>query len=314
MNTAILVTKKRSSAKTFKRYLPLSLMALPAVIFFLINNYMPIFGLFIAFKDVNYVDGIFKSPWAGIKNFKYLFSSPDSFLITRNTIVYNLVFIFFGLILAVSVAILLNEIRGAIMPKVYQTAFIIPYLVSYTVVGYVLYAFLSPDYGLANSFITNILGGEAVNWYNEASKWPPILVFVHLWKGCGYSSVLYLAAIVGIDSSFYEAAIIDGAGRWQKIRYITLPMILPVIITLTLLAVGRIFYADFGLFYQTTLNSGMLQSTTSVIDTYVYRALIQTGDIGMSAAAGFYQSIVGFVLVMITNLTVRKISSEDALF
>ena len=289
-------------------------MAVPAVLYLLLNNYLPLLGLSIAFKKVNYVDGIWKSPWCGWDNFRFLFLTPDAYTITRNTICYNLVFILMGIPSAVFIAILLNELRGRFLPRLYQSSLIIPYLISFTVVGYIVYAFLSPDYGIANLFLEKVLGREAVNWYAEAAKWPPVLVFVNLWKNCGYSSVMYLAAIMGIDATYYEAAMLDGASRWQKIRYITLPSIQPVIIMLLLLNIGRIFYADFGLFYQTTMNSGLLHSTTNVIDTYVYRALLTTGDIGMSAAAGCYQSVIGFVLVLGANLLTRKYSSENALF
>lgn len=305
---------RRKGFAVFKRYWALTAMALPAVLYLLINNYLPLLGLSVAFKKVNFADGIWKSPWCGFENFRFLFSTPDAYVITRNTICYNLVFIVLGLVVSLFIAIVLNELTGKFFTRFYQSALIIPYLISYTVVGYIVYAFLSPDYGVLNQLLENGLGMEPISWYNEASKWPPILVFVHIWKSCGYSSVMYLAAIVGIDSSYYEAAMLDGASRWQKVRYITLPSITPVIIMLLLLNIGRIFYADFGLFYQATLNSGMLYPTTNVIDTYVYRALIQTGDIGMSAAAGFYQSIVGFVLVLGANLLTRKFSSENALF
>ncbi len=308
------IMKKKWSLKTFRRYYALSLMAVPAVLYLLLNNYLPLLGLSIAFKKVNYVDGIWKSPWCGWDNFRFLFLTPDAYTITRNTICYNLVFILLGIPSAVFIAILLNELRGRFLPRLYQSSLIIPYLISFTVVGYIVYAFLSPDYGIANLFLEKVLGREAVNWYAEAAKWPPILVFVNLWKNCGYSSVMYLAAIMGIDATYYEAAMLDGASRWQKIRYITLPSIQPVIIMLLLLNIGRIFYADFGLFYQTTMNSGLLHSTTNVIDTYVYRALLTTGDIGMSAAAGCYQSVIGFVLVLGANLLTRKYSSENALF
>jgi putative aldouronate transport system permease protein len=300
--------------KLSNKYKVLTFMALPAIIYFFINNYLPIFGLFIAFKRIDFRLGIWKSPWAGLQNFKFLFSSSDAFLITRNTVGFNLIFIILGTLLAITVAILLNELGGSLKSKFYQTSFIVPFMVSYTVVGYVVYAFLSPDYGIANQIMTHWFGQQAVDWYLEASKWPVLLVIINLWKVTGYSTILYLAAIVGIDGSYYEAAVVDGAGQMSKIRYITLPMLVPISITLVLLAIGRIFYADFGLFYQATLASKALLSVTNVIDVYVYNMLITTGDMGMSSAAGFYQSIVGFILVLLSNLLVRKISSENALF
>lgn len=297
----------------WKRYLPLTLMALPAVLYLLINNYLPYLGLSIAFKKINFRDGIWNSPWCGFDNFKYLFSSPDTVRITVNTIVYNLVFIATGLVGSVGMAILLSELQSSAWRKFFQSSFIIPYLVSMTVVGYIVYAFLDPRLGLVNKLL-ELFGKEPVEWYVESKYWPYILVFVNFWKNTGYSSILYLASITSIDRALYEAAALDGATRWQRIRYITIPALVPLMVTLTLLNVGRIFYSDFGLFYQVPMASGMLQSTTEVIDTYVYRMLILSGDIGKSSAAGFYQSIVGAVLVIISNLIARKVSPENALF
>lgn len=299
--------------KQWKRYLPLTLMALPAIIYLLVNNYLPYAGLSIAFKKVNFRDGIWNSPWCGLDNFKFLFSSPDTARITMNTILYNLVFIFTGLVGSVAMAILLSELQSSGSRKFFQSSFIIPYLVSMTVVGYIVYAFLDPRLGLVNKML-EALGKEPVEWYVESKYWPYILAFVNFWKNTGYSSILYLASITSIDRSLYEAAALDGATRWQRIRYITLPSLVPLMVTLTLLNVGRIFYSDFGLFYQVPMASGMLQSTTEVIDTYVYRMLIISGDIGKSSAAGFYQSIVGAILVIVSNLIARKVSPENALF
>ena len=299
--------------KQWERYLPLTFMALPAIAYLLINNYLPYVGLSIAFKKVNFRDGVWNSPWCGLDNFKFLFSSPDAFRITMNTILYNLVFIFTGLIGSVATAILLAELRSSGSRKFFQSSFIVPYLVSMTVVGYIVYAFLDPRLGLVNKLL-EMLGKDTVEWYVESKYWPYILAFVNFWKNTGYSSILYLASITGIDQSLYEAAALDGSTRWQRIRYITLPSLVPLMVTLTLLNVGRIFYADFGLFYQVPMASGMLQRTTEVIDTYVYRMLIISGDIGRSSAAGFYQSIVGAILVVVSNLFARKVSPENALF
>lgn len=312
MKKTIKGTALRKS-KQWKRYLPLTLMALPAIAYLLINNYLPYVGLSIAFKKVNFRDGVWNSPWCGLDNFKFLFSSPDALRITMNTILYNLVFIFTGLIGSVATAILLAELRSSGSRKFFQSSFIIPYLVSMTVVGYIVYAFLDPRLGLVNKLL-EMLGKDTVEWYVESKYWPYILAFVNFWKNTGYSSILYLASITGIDQSLYEAAALDGSTRWQRIRYITLPSLVPLMVTLTLLNVGRIFYADFGLFYQVPMASGMLQRTTEVIDTYVYRMLIISGDIGRSSAAGFYQSIVGAILVVVSNLFARKVSPENALF
>ena len=303
--------KKR--CKKFYKYRILTLMALPALLYFLINNYLPLAGLFIAFKKVNFRLGLWKSPWVGFENFRYLFATNDAWLITRNTLAYNLVFIILGTVASIFLALLLNELVGKFFPKLYQTSLIIPAMVSMTVVGYAVYAFLSPSYGYLNQLLT-ALGKEKVNWYLDPKPWPAILVFVNLWKNAGYNSIVYLAAIVGIDPSYYEAAIVDGATREKRIWYITLPMIKPTIISLTLLSVGRIFYADFGLFYQVPLASGALSETTDVIDTYVFKALMMSGDISKSAAAGLYQSVVGFIMVLLANYIVKKVSKEDALF
>lgn len=289
-------------------------MMLPGLIYLIINNYLPLFGLSIAFKDVNYQKGIWNSDWIGFRNFEYLFKTSDAWLITRNTLLYNAVFIILGLIISIGIAILLNEIRNKFMARFYQSVIILPFLISIIIVSYLVYAMFSVNTGMVNNTILPALGLDPVSWYSEPKYWPFILTFVHVWKGAGYSCIVYLAAIIGIDPEYYEAAKLDGASKWMQIRKITLPMIMPVIVILTLLAIGRIFYSDFGLFYQVPMNSGALYSTTNVIDTYVFRGLMQLGDIGMSSAAGFYQSLVGFVLVLGSNYIVRKIDKDNALF
>ncbi|MBR2568136.1 MAG: sugar ABC transporter permease, partial [Paenibacillus sp.] len=256
---------------------------------------------------------LMQSEWVGFKNFEYLFSTNDAYIITRNTILYNVVFIILGLVCAVAMAIILSEIVNKRLAKVYQTGMFLPHFLSWVIVGYFTFSFLSVDKGVLNQFLVWI-GQDPVSWYSESKYWPYILVFLNLWKGIGYSSVVYLAAIVGIDKTYYEAAMIDGANKWQQIRHITIPSISTLMTILTLLAVGRIFYADFGLFYQIPRDSGPLYSVTNVIDTYVYRGLKVTGDISMSTAAGLYQSFVGFILVMTSNWIVRKFNKENALF
>ncbi|MFB3168317.1 ABC transporter permease subunit [Neobacillus sp. 179-C4.2 HS] len=297
-----------------KRALPLLIMMLPGLIYLLVNNYLPMFGLIIAFKDINYAKGILASDWIGFKNFEYLFSTRDAFVITRNTILYNGGFILLNTILAISVAIMLNEIKNKLAKSFYQSVILLPFLISMVIVSYLGFAFLSEDAGYLNKTILPMLGLDSVSWYSEAKYWPYILTFTNMWKGVGFLCVIYLAAIIGIDQEYYEAAKLDGANKWQQIIHITLPSIMPVIIMMTLLAIGRIFYSDFGLFYQVPMNSGAIYDTTNVIDTYVYRGLMQLGDIGMSAAAGLYQSIVGFVLVLVSNYLVRRKSKENALF
>lgn len=291
----------------------LTYMALPVLIFVILFNYLPMFGVVLAFKKFNFTDGIFGSPWAGFANFKFLFATDDAFLITRNTIVYNVVFIILGVLIPITIAIMLNEVKNRFLSKVYQTTFIMPHFLSWVVVSYIAYAFLSPDKGIING-IVDAMGGGFVNWYGEIKFWPFILIFFQCWKTIGYNCVIYLAAITAIDQALYEAAVIDGANKWKQIIHITIPAIKPMITILTILAIGKIFYADFGLFYQVPRNSGQLYPVTNVIDTYVYNGLTNTGSVGMSAAAAFYQSILGFVFILTSNLIVRKLDSDNALF
>ena len=294
--------------------IPLYLMFLPGAIYLLINNYIPMAGLVIAFKQVNWNKGILKSPWVGFSNFEYLFKTKEAWNITRNTLGYNIVFIILGTVIAIAVAILLNEITSMVLKKTYQTVILLPYLISMVVVSYLVYAMLSSENGFVNLSILRPLGKQEISWYTESKYWPAILIIIYIWKTFGYNCILYYATLVGIDRGYYEAAVIDGASRWQQIRHITLPELVPTIITLTLLRVGKIFYSDFGLFYQVPMNSGPLFDVTNTIDTYVYRGLMQLSNIGMSSAAGLYQSFVGFLFVLTANLIVRKISKEDALF
>lgn len=293
-------------------------MVLPGALWFLFFSYLPMLGTIIAFKEYRFSrDGfwasIVNSKWVGWDNFKFLFSTNDAYVITRNTLLYNVAFIFIGLALSVLLAIVLSEITNKRLSKLYQTGMFLPYFLSWVIVGYFTFSFLSSDRGLLNGVFKS-LGIESIQWYSESKYWPFILVLVYLWKAVGYNSVVYLASIMGIDRSLYEAAMIDGASKMQQIRAITLPLLRPIITIMTLLAIGKIFYADFGLFYQIPRDSGTLYGVTNVIDTYVYRGLKTTGEIGMSAAAGLYQSVVGFVLVMTSNYIVRKFDKDNALF
>ena len=299
--------------RKLKRYLPMYIMAFPGIAYIIINNYVPMGGIILAFKDYNLRKGILKSPWAGLSNFQYLFKTQDAFIITRNTILYNVAFIIIGTVIAILTAVLLNEVIHKKVQKTYQTLILLPYLISIIVVSYIVYAFLSMETGLLNGVLQR-LGHSPVLWYSERKFWPLILTFVHTWKGFGYNSIVYYAVIVGIDANLYEAARVDGASKIQEITNITLPSLRPTIITLTILAIGRIFYSDFGLFYQVPMDSGALYPVTNVIDTYVYRALFSLGDYGMSSAASLYQSAVGFVLVVTANALVRKIDRENAMF
>ncbi|MGI5857429.1 MAG: ABC transporter permease [Candidatus Merdivicinus sp.] len=295
----------------FYRCIPLYLMFLPGALYLLMDKYIPMAGLVIAFKKINWRKGIWGSEWVGFSNFTYLFKTKDAFNITRNTILYNLTFIVLGTVIAITVAILLNEIASKRMKQVYQTIILLPYLISIVVVSYLVFALLSAETGFINNTILKALGVDPISWYTEPKYWPFILVIVHIWKVFGYDCILYYATLVGIDHGYYEAAVIDGANRWQQIVHVTLPNLLPTIITLTMMSIGKIFYSDFGLFYQVPMDSGPLLDVTSTIDTYVYRGLITLNNIGMSSAAGVYQSVVGFVLVLFANWGVKKIGGEE---
>ncbi len=302
-------SKKR---KKFKRFIPIYIMMLPGLIYLFINNYMPLPGLVIAFKQYNARQGIFGSKWIGFKNFEYLFKTSDAWVITRNTILYNLAFILVNTVMAILVAVILSELNGK-RKKVYQSVILLPNLISTVIVGYLVFSFFSVENGFVNNTILPQSGMEPIDWYSEPKYWPFIIIFVSAWKSVGYNCIVYLATILGFDRAYYESALVDGATRWKQFKYITLPLLKPTIIMLTLMAIGRIFYSDFGLFYQVPMNQGALYSTTNTIDTYVYRGLLQLGNISMSAAAGLYQSVVGFILVLGANMLVRKIDKDSAL-
>ena len=307
----------KTKTKTPQKYvksLPLILIALPGVIYLIINNYVPMLGLFLAFKNYSFMKGIFKSPWCGFENFRFLFATKDAMIMTRNTILYNVAFIILGTVVSIALAIMLCELGKRLRVKFFQAALLLPNLLSWVVIGLIAFAFLNADTGFINNTILRGMGKEAISWYTYPKAWPYILILVNLWKNAGYQSIVYMAGISGIDTSMYEAAALDGATKMQQIFKITLPMLRSTIITLTLMSVGRIFYSDFGLFYQVPQNSGALFNVTQTIDTYVYRGLMELNDVGMSAAAGFYQSIVGFVLVLLANALVRKLDSDNALF
>lgn len=300
--------------RRFKRYLPVYLIALPGIVYLIINNYMPMIGLVLAFKKYSFAKGIFGSPWNGLKNFTYLFHSKWAAIMFRNTVLYNIVFLLLNLLVAVTIAIFLNEVTGHRAKKIYQTVILIPHLMSMVIVGYLVFAFLSNTNGFINKSILAFLGAEPVNWYTSAGYWSVILTIVEVWKAFGFQSIVYYATIVGFDKAYYEAAVVDGAGTWKQITAITLPLLKPTIIIMTIMGLGRMFSSDFGLFYQVPQNSGMLYSTTTTIDTYVYRALMEDHDIGRSLSASFLQSILGFLLVLSANAVVRKIEKDSALF
>ena len=303
-------TKKHN----WKRWIPLYLMMAPGLIYIFINNYIPMFGVFIAFKNIDYVKGIFKSDWIGLQNFRFLFKTKDALIMTRNTLLYNIAFILVNMVVGIAIAILICEVKNTKMKKIYQSAILLPFLMSMVILSYIVYALLSAENGLVNNTILPLLHIDPIQWYQKPKYWPAILIIANCWKGVGYGCLIYIASLIGIDPTYYEAARLDGATKWQEITKITLPCLVPTIITLLLLSIGRIFYSDFGLFYQVPMNSGVLFPTTNVIDTYVYRALIEQGNISMSSAAGVYQSLVGFVIVMLSNWIVRRVDKDRALF
>ena len=297
----------------YKRYLPLYLMMLPALIYLFINNYLPMSGLVLAFEKYNVKDGIWGSQFVGFKNFTFLLKSNDLPILFRNTLGYNLCFILINLVLGVTLAILITEITNLKFRKAAQSSILFPFVVSIVIVSYMVRAFLDPEAGLLNHLLVS-MGHQKVAWYDTAKYWPFILIFVNTWKGVGYGCILYISSILGIDMSLYESASLDGATKFQKIRYITLPFLKPTMITVSLLSLGRVFNSDFGLFFQVPQNSGLISSTTQTIDTFVYNALITQSNVGMSAAASFFQSVMGFLMIMVFNALTRKISRENALF
>jgi putative aldouronate transport system permease protein len=303
--------KKLKKAEERKRYLPLYLMMLPGILYLIANNYLPMFGILIAFKKVNFQVGLFKSPWVGLDNFTFLFKTKDAAMMIRNTVCYNLVWIAMGLVISVTIAIMMAEISKRKIAKVIQPVICFPSMVSAVLLSFMVYAFLSTSYGYLN---TTVFSDKPINWYATAKYWPIILTIVHFWQNAGQSSIVYMASIGGIDKSLYESARIDGAGKWAQIRHITLPMLKPMIVLMTLMSIGRIFNSDFGLFYQVPLGSGLLYSTTQTIDTFVYRALLQLNNISMSSAASVFQAIIGFILVLTSNLLVRIVDEDNALF
>ena len=306
--------KAQRRRNKLKKWAPAYLLMLPGVVYFFINNYIPITGLVVAFKKYRVDTGIYLSPWVGLKNFEFLFATNDAFVITRNTLLYNLAFILVNMVLGIAFAIFICEVSNKWLKKIYQSAILFPFLISIIIVSYIVFAFLSVDNGLINKSLLEPLVMDSVAWYTEQKYWPAILIIVNTWKTVGYSCILYIAGIAGIDRALYEAAEIDGAGKLRQICSITIPCLMPTIITIVLLNIGHVFYANFGLFYQVPMNSGALFDVTNVIDTYVYRALLKIGNIGMASAAGFYQSLVGFILVLVSNGIVRRFSRENALF
>ncbi len=300
-------------ARHLVEYRYLLLMLFPAVVFFIIFCYVPMFGAVIAFKKYDYALGIFKSPWAGFSNFEYLFRSGKLLKLAFNTVSYNVAFIVVGMVSAVALSIILSEMTGKTYKKICQTFMFLPYFISWVCVGAIAYNLLNTRYGFINSVVAS-LGGQKIDFYTSPSKWPFILVIACTWKGIGYNTVVYLAAIAGIDAEIYEAAEIDGASVMQRIFRITVPCLLPTMVTILLLNVGGIFYGNFDMFWNLVGSNSLLYDTTDVIDTYVYRCLMNGTSFGMTGAAGLLQSGIGLVVILSVNAIVKKINSDSALF
>ncbi|WOC31642.1 MULTISPECIES: ABC transporter permease [Caproicibacterium] len=304
---------KRTFFQNVSKYKVLLLMLLPATIYVLIFSYLPMGGIILAFKNYNYADGIFGSPWCGLDNFNFFFSSGQAFKVTRNTLVYNLLFIAINLVMQVGVAVLLSELRGKYYKKFAQSVMFLPYFISWVIVSVIAFNFFSYDYGAINKLLT-AMGKSRVDFYQTTWVWMPILIFFNTWKNIGYGTVMYLAAIMGIDTSTYEAADIDGANVFQRIFHITIPALMPTIVILLLLSVGGIFRGNFDMFYQLVGSNGNLYDTTDVIDTFTFRALISNNDVGMAAASGLYQSVFCLVAILITNYCVKRYDPDYSLF
>ena len=289
------------------------LLTLPALIYTFIFGYLTLPYILIAFERFNYKTGIFNSEWVGLENFEFFFKTDYAVTVTWNTVKLNFWFIVSVNIMAMFFAILLNEIKNRRFVKITQSTFILPHFLSWIIVSYIIYGIFSSDFGIANKLLLS-MNLPAVNWYSVPEPWTWILIIMRVWKGTGINTVIFLAAIAGIDNQIYEASIIDGANRWQQIKSITIPLLMPTVTILVLLAVGRIFYGDFGMIYSIVRDNGTLFSTTDVIDTFVYRALRKVGDPSWAMAIGLYQSVMGFIFVFGTNLIARKYFKEGALF
>ncbi len=308
--------KPASSKKgvNWKRNLPIWLMMLPGVAYLLINNILPLYGITIAFRELDYSVGILNSPFNGFENFQILFDNPAIWRLLRNTIAYNLLFIVLDILFPVTIAILFNTIRSKTAKKIYQTTILFPHVLSYVIISYIAYAFLSTETGFINKSILQPLFGETVSFYTEPKYWPFILTFVHLWKGIGFGLVVYLSALSGIDKNLYESAQLDGASWWQSTKSITIPGLKNMIVTMFIMSLAGIIRSDFGLFYQVTKNIGDLYPTTQTLDVFVYNTLMNSVNITQSSAVSAFQSLVGFVLIVAANMVIKKIDPDRAMF
>jgi len=308
------IMKKHGFIWNLIHYRALFMFLMPGLFILIIKNYLPMSGIIMAFKNMDNSLGMFNSPFCGLKNFEFLLKSEDVWRATKNTLTYNLVFLFGGLVLKVALAVFVTEMRSKRGAKIYQSVFCLPHFFSAVMISCIVNAFLasSPN-GVVNRMLVS-MGMEAESWYNTMWVWPFLLTFVNFWQGIGYGAIIYIATITGFDQEIFEAAMVDGASRWQKIRYMTLPMLKQTVVVLTILALGNLFEGGFGLFYQVTLNSPTLYPVTDVIDTYIYRSLTTMPDLGMTTAASFIQSVIGCIMVVVVNLVVRKWDPDSSLF
>ncbi|MEA4889556.1 MAG: ABC transporter permease subunit [Clostridiaceae bacterium] len=305
--------KKNKIIDHYRKYWVLHLMALPTIVLVFLFSYAPMFGIVVAFQDYKAALGVFGSKFTGLKNFEFLFASTDAWNITRNTIVYNVIFIVMNFFLSILLAILFSEMWSKKLYKTLQTIYIMPNFLSYAVVSMIVYAFLNGGCGYLNTLLES-MGFEGQNWYQTRSFWPGFLIFLNAWKSVGWSSIIYTATITGISMDYYEAAMLDGASKIQQAIHITIPHLKYIMIILFIMSIGSIFHGDFGLFYTVPQNNGYLYPVTDVIDTYIYRALTQMTNTGMSMAASLYQSVVGFVMIILSNWLVRVYDPESSLF
>lgn len=305
----------KKKQRLFRREdIPLYIMAAPTVVFLIIFCYIPMGGLVMAFQSLNITKGVFSSPFVGLDNFKFLFSTSDALTITRNTVCYNLIFIVVNMAIAIVLSLMLSEMRNRTTAKVLQTMYMLPYFLSWAVIAIVVYAFLDRQNGFINQVFKSLGMSGTTNWYHQLSVWPPLIVGINAWKNVGYQAVLYLAVISGISNDYYEAAVLDGASKFQQARYITIPHLRFIVGISLIMAMSSIFRGDFGLFYNVPRNTGMLYPVTDVIDTYIYRGLTYLNNVGMSTAAGLYQSVVGLIMVFIVNGVITRIDPESAMF
>ena len=317
MKAAIKVkAEKRAFKDTVKKYRALYVMLIPGIIYLILFNYLPMFGMILSFKKINFRDGILGSAWCGLDNFKYALSSPSLFTALKNTVMYNIVFLFIGMVLSILLAIMLDLLWAKFSKKIYQTIMIMPHFLSWVIVSYLVFGFLGNESGIMNNTILPMLGIDKINWYMEQKYWRAILIIVYFWKSWGYSSIIYTSALAGVDLQLYEAADIDGASISQKLWNITIPAIKPIISMMIVLKVGAILTTDMGLFYQIPLNTPQLYNATNVISTYTYNLMTGSGanTLGMASATSMLNSLVGFVLIIISNRIVKRLDSDGGVF